>query len=157
MQHEVTGETYLHITGAKNLDSITGLSVEESRDKLEELVLRGLGGAPAADQLGRLDPTTLLTVGRTRFNPAFVLSHTSSPGDFVCWDNRLVWHSTAPVAGYGEGSRDMWLLAHGVDESSYSSISSVRKSAPGEGAAATTGKVRAWREHHPLATDSSSA
>jgi hypothetical protein len=43
--HTATGVPYLVVV-AKNLDSIEGLTVEESRGKLTELVLPGLGGQP---------------------------------------------------------------------------------------------------------------
>ena len=52
---------------AKNLDQIEGMSVEESRATLHELMLPGLGGEPQV--LGAIDEATGLTTSRTVFNP----------------------------------------------------------------------------------------
>ena len=80
--HSATGLPYLVVV-AKNLDQIEGMSVEESRRKLTELMLPGLGGEPA--QVGVLDweHSDGLTVGKTAFDPAFVYEHVWQAGDLV--------------------------------------------------------------------------
>ena len=65
-RHSVTGVPYL-VCVAKNLDQIEGMSVEESRATLHELMLPGLGGEPQV--LGTIDEETGLTTSRTVFNP----------------------------------------------------------------------------------------
>lgn len=82
--HSVTGVPYLVVV-AKNLEQISGMTVEASRRKLAELMLPGLGGKPAASKMGVLDWAGRdgLTLGKTCFNPNFVHEHTWQAGDLV--------------------------------------------------------------------------
>jgi alpha-ketoglutarate-dependent taurine dioxygenase len=113
-RHSVTNRPYL-VAVPKNLDRIEGYSPEASRQKLHSLLLPGLGGLPAVDKMGQIDPQSGLTVSETHFSPHFVHKHKWRQGDVVIWDNEHIVHTTTPVSEYsGEVERDMWQLIQDV-------------------------------------------
>ena len=113
-RNEETGRVHLMSgANAKNIERIGDLSVEASRDALEEIMLRGLNPV----EVGRLDHT-LATVSRTVFDPQVVLAHSWRPGQLMLWDNRRFLHSTTPVEIYTPGEpRLMWQIIMNLEAS----------------------------------------
>ena len=102
----MNGRTYLW-AGAKNMEHLTGLDVEKSRDILQELLETALG----VTAVGDLDDD-LQTVTPTKFDEDVVMVKRWSPGELCVWDNRRVIHSTTPVQLYPAGGtpRVMWQI-----------------------------------------------
>ena len=91
---------------AKNFDYFVGMEPEESKQKLEDLMLKALGNPT---EIGELDED-LLTISETKFSDKVVMPAQWKPGTAVVWDNSQTVHSTTPVAIYSSGQRRMFQI-----------------------------------------------